>query len=286
MKFIFGDHVHHFDRPWVMGIVNVTPDSFSDGGLCETTEAAIAHALRLVEEGADVLDIGGESTRPGSLPVDTQEEIDRVVPVIEALRNKVKIPISIDTSKAAVAEAACEAGAGIINDVTALEGDPRMGEVVARYQAGLCLMHMKGTPKTMQDEVTYTDAVNEIEQYLGTAIQRALAHGISPDSMLVDPGIGFGKHLNHNLQLIQACGSIAKRLNRPILMGVSRKSFLGTLTGRSVHEREAGTAAAVTACVLAGAHIVRVHHVAAARDVVAVAQALRTTRETTGEWNG
>ena len=269
-----------------MGIVNVTPDSFSDGGLCETTETAVQHALRLVEEGADILDIGGESTRPGSLPVGTQEEIDRVVPVIEALRDKVNIPISIDTSKAAVAQASCEAGAVVINDVTALEGDPRMGEVVAKYQAGLCLMHMKGTPKTMQDAVTYTDAVHEIEQYLSTAIQRASEYGISSDAIMVDPGIGFGKHLNHNLQLIQASGAIAKRLNRPILMGVSRKSFLGKLTGRAVHEREAGTAAALTACILAGAHIVRVHHVAAARDVVAVAQALRTTRETTGDWDG
>jgi len=279
MKLSFGDHQHEFDRPWVMGIVNVTPDSFSDGGLCPTTETAVSHALTLVADGADVLDIGGESTRPGAAAVSAQEEMDRVLPVIEALRPQVTTPISIDTSKAAVARAACMAGATIVNDVTALEGDPDMGSVVAKFGAGLCLMHMKGSPKTMQRNVAYTDAAAEIEAYLQSAIDRATAQGIPHNAIVVDPGVGFGKHLEHNLQLINACGAMAQRLDRPVLMGVSRKSFLGELTGRPVSEREAGTAAAVTACVLSGAHIVRVHHVAAARDVVAVAQALRQTRE-------
>ena len=190
MKLSFGDHQHEFDRPWVMGIVNVTPDSFSDGGLCPTTETAVSHALTLVADGADVLDIGGESTRPGAAAVSAQEEMDRVLPVIEALRPQVTTPISIDTSKAAVARAACMAGATIVNDVTALEGDPDMGSVVAKFGAGLCLMHMKGSPKTMQRNVAYTDAAAEIEAYLQSAIDRATAQGIPHNAIVVDPGVG------------------------------------------------------------------------------------------------
>lgn len=277
MNLHIGNTTHDFAKPLVMGVINTTPDSFSDGGSFLDVDAAVRHGLKLVDEGADILDIGGESTRPGSEPVDASEEMRRVLPVIEGLIAATNIPISIDTNKALVAREACERGASMINDVTGLSGDPNMVNVVAETGATLCLMHMQGTPVTMQENVTYTDVCTDIEHTLSQAINKALEHDIDFERIVIDPGIGFGKHLPHNLALIQSCGVMASRLKRPILMGVSRKSFLGELTNRSVDQRTYGTAAAITACVLAGAHIVRVHDVAAARDVVAVAHALRNT---------
>ncbi len=279
MNLHIGNTTHDFAKPLVMGVINTTPDSFSDGGSFLDVDGAVHHGLTLIDEGADILDIGGESTRPGSDPVDASEEMRRVLPVIEGLTAVTTVPVSIDTTKAVVARAACERGATMINDVTGLSGDPNMANVVAETGAALCLMHMQGTPATMQKSVSYTDVCTDIEQTLSQAIAKALEHGIEFERIVIDPGIGFGKYLQHNLALIQSCGVMAKRLKRPILMGVSRKSFLGELTKRSVDQRAFGTAAAVTACVLAGAHIVRVHDVAAARDVVAVAHALRNASD-------
>ena len=279
MNLHIGSTIYDFSRPLIMGVINTTPDSFSDGGQFLDPQAAIQHGLAMIDQGADILDIGGESTRPGSKSVDRDEELRRVIPVIEGLAAATHIPISIDTNKADVARAACDHGAAMINDVTALSGDPKMVDVVAETGAALCLMHMQGTPATMQNNVSYTDVCLDIEQALGQAIEVALKGGVDFERIVVDPGIGFGKQLEHNLALVQSCGLMAERLKRPILMGVSRKSFLGELTQRPVGQRTYGTAAAVTACILSGAQIVRVHDVAAARDVVAVAQALRQTRE-------
>jgi dihydropteroate synthase len=270
-----GEHRYDGRRTLIMGVVNVTPDSFSDGGQFLEPTVAIEHGLQMIEQGADFLDVGGESTRPGAPPVSEEDELRRVVPIIEALAARTDVPISIDTSKAAVARRACEAGAAIINDVTGLSGDVDMGRVVAETQASVCLMHMLGTPRNMQQNVHYSDVVSEVADTLRERVCAAEDCGIERERIVVDPGIGFGKHLEHNLALIRACGKISEQLERPVLMGVSRKSFIGTLTGRPVDRREFGTAAALTACVLAGAMVVRVHDVAAAYDAVAIADALR-----------
>ena len=256
-----------------MGVVNVTPDSFSDGGRYLDPEGAIQRGLSLVRDGADLLDVGGESTRPGSAPVSAEEELARVLPVLRGLA-VAGVPLSIDTSKAEVAAAACGAGATIVNDVTSLS-DPAMARVVAHAGASLCLMHMQGTPATMQEAPTYRDVVAEVGDALALAVERAVAAGVMAERIVVDPGIGFGKRLEHNLALVAACGTLMRRVGRPVLVGVSRKRFLGELTGRPVEDRRFGTAAAVTACVLAGARIVRVHDVAEMRDVVRVADAIR-----------
>lgn len=262
-------------RPWVMGIVNCTPDSFSDGGLCGTREAAVAHARRLVEEGADVLDIGGESTRPGASPVTPDEEFRRVLPVIEALARDVRIPISVDTSRAVVAEAACRAGARIVNDVTALRGDPRMAEVVAGSGASVVLMHAQGTPRTMQVDPRYDDVVADVGGFFGERLAFAERSGIARERCVLDPGIGFGKRLEHNLALLAHLPRFA-RFGRPLLVGVSRKAFLGALTGGApATDRLEATLAAVTHAVLQGAAIVRVHDVRAVRRAVEVAWALK-----------
>ena len=258
-----------------MGVVNVTPDSFSDGGHFLDTEAAVSHGIELVRQGAHVLDVGGESTRPGAKLVSVDDEIARVVPVISALSKAVDVPISIDTTKAAVAEAACLAGAQMINDVSALSFDPHMVQVVAKTKASLCLMHIQGTPQTMQDNPKYKNVQDEVSQFLSEAVDCALQAGVPAKRIIVDPGIGFGKELQHNLELINGCGDLAERLGRPVLMGVSRKSFIGQLTDQAVNNRIYGTASAVTVCVLRGARMVRVHDVAAMRDVIFVAQALR-----------
>ena len=215
----------------LMGIVNVTPDSFSDGGSFLDTGTAIAHALRLVQEGAEILDIGGESTRPGAAPVPEIVELERVLPVIEGLRDAgCEAEISIDTSKAAVASAALAAGASLVNDVTALRGDPSMAAVVADAGARCCLMHMLGEPRTMQREPRYHEVVSDVRLFLEARMEFAVEHGIAEDRILLDPGIGFGKTVAHNLELLRRCDEIAQ-LGRPVVIGTSRKSFLGTITG-------------------------------------------------------
>lgn len=258
----------------VMGIINVTPDSFSDGGRFSQTETAVEHGLKLVAEGADILDIGGESTRPGAAPVCLDEELARVIPVIERLRAATAVPISIDTTKAEVARQAAQAGAEIINDITALQGDPAMPAIAAASGAGVVLMHMLGTPQTMQVNPEYQDVVTEVRDYLGERMLAAKAAGIAAERIVLDPGIGFGKTIAHNLEIFRRMGEFMT-LGRPILVGPSRKAFIGKiLGGLPPGERVEGTAAAVTAAILAGARVVRVHDVGAIARVARVADAL------------
>lgn len=263
--------------PLVMGIVNVTPDSFSDGGRFLDADAAVAHGKRLLEEGADLLDVGGESTRPGSAPVAVDEELRRVVPVVDRLVRETKACVSVDTRKARVAEEAVAAGAAVINDVSALRADPRMGEVAARTGAGLVLMHMQGTPATMQQEPAYADVVGEIAAFLRERGAAAYLAGVLDEAIVYDPGIGFGKTAAHNLEILRRLAELAA-LGRPILVGPSRKAFIGhVLGGLPPEERVEGTAAAVALAVAGGAAIVRVHDVAAMARAVRVAAAIRGT---------
>jgi dihydropteroate synthase len=258
----------------VMGVVNVTPDSFSDGGRYLDPAAAIAHALELQGEGAAILDVGGESTRPGASPVPAEEERRRVIPVIEGVAAEgAAAVISVDTSKAAVAEAALQAGASMVNDVTALRGDPAMAELIARAGVDCCLMHMLGTPRTMQADPRYDDVVSEVKAFLEERAAVAVAAGIAEARILVDPGIGFGKTAEHNLELLRRLDELAE-LGFPVLIGTSRKSFLGRLTGRQAPEDR--LAATIATCVLAyqrGASVFRVHDVAPAMDALRVATA-------------
>ncbi len=256
-------------RTRIMGILNVTPDSFSDGGRFTLPARALTHARRMQKQGADIIDVGGESTRPGAEPVTVQEEIDRVCPVIEKLSGE----ISIDTTKAAVAEAAIAAGAKIVNDVSSL-GDSRMAKIVARSDADLILMHRKGTPKTMQKRPRYRDVVAEIITFLQKRVKRALSAGISHDRIMIDPGIGFGKLPEHNLEILARLEEFHS-MGFPVVVGTSRKSFLGHYLDRAVDERLFGTAATVTASVLRGARIVRVHDVAEMCDVARMSDLLR-----------
>lgn len=262
-------------RPLLMGIVNVTPDSFSDGGTNDRWEWAVAHGLRLAREGADLLDIGGESTRPGADEVDTRTELDRVLPVVHAIAGETPVPLSVDTRKAEVAEAVLEAGAHWINDVSAL-GDPRMAEVVARHGAGIILMHMQGEPGTMQKAPHYgDDVVEEVCAYLGERATLAQEAGLDESRIWLDPGIGFGKTLQHNLQLFHGLDRIAA-LGYPVVLGASRKAFIGSLTGAPVRERLAGSLAAAGLCLRLRRSIVRVHEVEAARQYLTVRRALET----------
>lgn len=262
------------DRPLVMGIVNVTPDSFYDGGRYKLPEQAIAHAIELVEQGADILDIGAESTRPGANPVSQEDELARLIPVITGLVRRVTVPISVDTTKASVAQSALDAGACIINDVSALRLDPAMASIVARSGAAVVLMHMQGIPQTMQHAPQYGDVVNEVVAFLHERIQVAEAAGISRTNIILDPGIGFGKLLKHNLELLNRLTDLTE-LGRPVLVGPSRKAFIGQLLDRSVEHREWGTAAVVALAVDRGAAILRVHDVAMMAEVVKVAAAMR-----------
>lgn len=264
-----------FERPIYMGVLNVTPDSFSDGGMLGSAHAALTRARELVDAGASILDIGGESTRPGSEGVDAETELGRVLPVIDALKTaQLPAALSIDTSKASVAKAALARGAHLVNDVTALR-DPQMPAEVATHGAGLVLMHMRGEPRTMQQgDITYADLVGEIRAYLESALERALAHGVRRERIMLDPGIGFGKTATHNLSLTKHLDALAD-MGIPLLYGPSRKRFLGTITGRPVEDRDRATAGACAAACLAGAHIFRVHDVAAVRDAVDVAWAVR-----------
>ena len=261
-------------RALLMGIVNVTPDSFSDGGSFLDPRAACKQGLKLVEEGADILDIGGESTRPGSHSVPLEEEIQRVIPVIERLRRETKALISIDTNKAPVAQAAMDAGADIINDITGLRGDENMPRVVSQSGAGVIIMHMKGTPRTMQDAPAYQDIMSEIGDFFRQSVALALSSGIDPMSIALDPGIGFGKTPEHNRQLLAGIGSFAKT-GHPILIGASRKSFLGWLAGSTAMEDRFWPGVATTSlCRERGARIFRVHDVKPHHDALRMTEAI------------
>jgi dihydropteroate synthase len=250
-----------------MGIVNVTPDSFSDGGRYLDETAAIEHALRLIQDGADLLDIGGESTRPYAEPVDESEELRRVVSVVEAICTRTNVPVSIDTSKAAVAQACLNAGAEIINDVTALSGDPRMTRVARDNNAAVCIMHMQGTPRTMQDNPTYHDAVEEIGRFLRRRVESLTAAGIDRGRICIDPGIGFGKTHQHNLTLMANCWRFHE-LNLPVLVGHSRKGFIAKLIGDKETDRTAGTIGAACSLALQRVQMIRVHDVRAVREAL------------------
>jgi dihydropteroate synthase len=261
----------NFPRPaLVMGIVNVTPDSFSDGGQFLDARAAVAHALQLVEQGAEILDVGGESTRPGALPVPEAEELRRVLPVIEQLAARVRGPISIDTIKPGVARAALTAGASIVNDVAANRVDESMWRVVAEARAGYVCVHMQGTPQTMQAQPIYADVVREVGEFFLERLKRLSDCGVGREQVILDPGIGFGKTLEHNLQLIGAVRSFT-RLGCPLLLGVSRKSFIGKLLGAEMTARLPGALACACQAVAAGAQIIRAH------DVAETVQAIRMT---------
>jgi dihydropteroate synthase len=257
----------------VMGIVNVTPDSFSDGGRYLDAGTAVDHGVELVRDGASILDVGGESTRPGAEPVGEAEEMHRVVPVIQQLRARLpEVRVSIDTCKASVARAALDAGADLVNDVTALRGDPEMAPLVAERGVEVCLMHMLGQPRTMQDDPRYDEVVGDVARFLVQRIEFAVAHGVAEERILLDPGIGFGKTLEHNLELLSRLDEIVA-LGRPVLVGTSRKSFLGRLTGREVDDRLAGTIATNVMAYERGARIFRVHEVAPVLDALKVAAA-------------
>jgi dihydropteroate synthase len=270
-------------RPAVMGIVNVTPDSFSDGGRFLDPDAAVAHGIELVAQGADALDIGGESTRPGAAPVPADEELARVVPVVERLATATNVPVSIDTTKSEVARAALEAGATIVNDVSAGRDGPEILNVTAEAGAGYVVMHMQGEPRTMQLEPRYDDVVAEVGDFLVERIDAARAAGIAPDAIAADPGIGFGKTVEHNLLLLAGLRALAERVQVPVLVGTSRKTFIGRLLARAtgasedlpVDQREEGTLATVVWALERGASIVRVHDVLPAVRAVRLLDAMR-----------
>jgi dihydropteroate synthase len=257
----------------IMGVVNVTPDSFSDGGVFEDDVAAIAHARRLAAEGAAIIDVGGESTRPGAGPVPPEQELERTIPVVEGVAGlHLPVQISIDTMKLAVAEAAIEAGAGYVNDVTAFRHDPELAALVADRDVDCCLMHMLGEPRTMQDDPQYDDVVDDVKAFLEERLTAATRAGIAEERIQLDPGIGFGKTLEHNLELLRRLDELAA-IGRPLVIGTSRKSFLGRITGRDVTERVYATVATTVIAFERGARVFRVHDVAATRDALAVSAA-------------
>jgi dihydropteroate synthase len=251
-----------------MGVLNVTPDSFSDGGLYHDSDCAIERAIQMVEEGADIIDIGGESTRPGATEISVDEEINRVIPVIEGVRKEIKIPISIDTQKSEVAEAAIQSGADIVNDISGFHRDKRILSTIKKYDIPVIIMHMRGSPKTMQQNTAYDNLMIEMTNYLEECIQMALEAGIQREKIIVDPGIGFGKKWEDNYSIIDQL-KMLKSLQCPILIGVSRKSFIGHLLDVPESQRMIGTAAAVAASIINGVHIIRVHDV---KEMVQVAK--------------
>lgn len=259
--------------PKLMGVVNVTPDSFSDGGMYLDAGAAIRHGEKLVRDGAAILDVGGESTRPGAVEVDEAEELRRVEPVVRALADEATV--SIDTSKLAVAEAAIDAGASIVNDVTALRGDSGMASLCAERGVGVVLMHMPGNPRTMQDDPRYADVVDDVKAFLAEQVEHAVGAGIAEERIWVDPGIGFGKTLEHNLELLRRLGEL-RELGRPLMIGTSRKSFIGGVDGSGVQDRIGGSIASSVLAVAEGADVLRVH------DVAEMAQALAVTSAVLG----
>jgi dihydropteroate synthase len=267
------------NRPLIMGIVNVTPDSFSDGGQHATTEAAVAHGLKLAEQGADILDIGGESTRPGASRVSLEEELLRVVPVIKGLAARTGVLLSVDTSKAEVARQCLAVGAAIVNDVTALAGDPAMPAVVREFSAGAILMHMQGTPATMQINPAYGDVVADLTEFFEERLLALTAAGLKRESLALDPGIGFGKKVAHNVAILAQLERF-QRFGRPICLGASRKGFLGRLLDRPVEQRLAGSLAAVCwALAQRAVQLVRVHDVQETTDVITVFTTIAETRE-------
>jgi len=260
-------------RPRLMGVVNVTPDSFSDGGIHDTEAAAVRHAMDMVEAGADLIDVGGESTRPGAAPVDIQEEIRRTIPVVKAVSRRTDVPVSIDTTKAKVAEAALEAGASIINDISGLTFDPDMPSLAAQSRAGVVLMHIKGTPRDMQSDPRYEDAVAEVSMILRERTGKAVEAGVEPERIVLDPGIGFGKRFEDNLRLLGSVGEM-RSIGFPLLIGSSRKSVLGRISGREPSERALETAAASVVAAMAGVQILRVHDVEENLRCLKVAEAI------------
>jgi len=267
-----GDQVIDLDTPRVMGVLNVTPDSFSDGGRFTSLDAAVARAVQMVEEGAALVDVGGESTRPGAPPVAVEEELRRVIPVIEALAARLPVPISVDTGKPEVMREALRAGAGMINDVYGFR-NPGTLDAVAGSRAALCVMHMQGEPRTMQKAPQYSDVVAEVSQFLGDRVEECRRHGIDARRVVIDPGFGFGKTLEHNLALLAGLDKITQ-FEVPVLVGLSRKSMLGTITGRPVDARVYAGAAAAAIAVLKGARLVRTHDVAPTVDAVRIATAV------------
>ncbi len=267
-----GRYTLPLNRPYVMGIVNVTPDSFSDGGKFSDTALAIEHALKLVEEGADILDIGGESTRPNAEPVPLQEELNRVIPVIKALRDRVHVPISIDTYKPQVMQAAIAAGADLVNDINALQENGAL-EAVKNSTVGICLMHMQGTPQTMQIDPHYEDVVAEVKTFLNHRLQILLSAGIEKSRILLDPGFGFGKTREHNIRLVKELDQLLE-LGQPLLVGLSRKSVLGKLTGGDESQRLHASVAAAVVSAMKGAHVVRVHDVRATVEAMKIVAAV------------
>ena len=269
------------DKTLIMGVLNVTPDSFSDGNLYFDTQKAIERALQMEEEGADIIDIGAESSRPGAMPLGVQEEMDRLMPVLEGLRGKLAVALSVDTTKARVAGAAIAAGVEIVNDISALHNDEEMAKVVSETGAGLVLMHMRGTPKTMQTgDLAYKDLIGEIIDYLKKSYEKACAAGIEKERIAIDPGIGFGKTFDDNCRVINKLGEF-KTLGLPLLIGTSRKAFIGSITGSAPWERLEGTAATVAASIFGGCDIVRVHDVAAMKKVTTMTDAIVRARDET-----
>jgi dihydropteroate synthase len=261
------------DRPLIMGVLNVTPDSFFDGGKHNTTEGAISHALSMIDEGADIIDIGGESTRPFSAPVSTEEELKRVIPVVKGIRVRSDIPISIDTNKAKVAREACGAGADIVNDISGLLFDGDMADMVGELRAYVVIMHIKGTPGNMQKDPCYEDVISEIKAFFRERIEFAQKHGIGDDRIVLDPGIGFGKRVQDNLTIIKNMKSF-RELKMPLLIGTSMKSFIGHVTDSSLEERMEGTLASIAISIWNGADIVRVHDVKKTKKVVQLVSAV------------
>ena len=260
--------------PLIMGILNVTPDSFSEGGMYLDKVAAIDRGFQMLAEGADIVDIGGESTRPGAEDVDAEEESSRVIPVISALRSKTDAAISIDTTKASVAKQAIEAGADIINDVSALTHDEAMASVAAETGAGVILMHMQGSPRTMQEDPHYANVVQDVLGYLTARVEELSRLGIKREAMAIDPGIGFGKTQEHNLHLLAGLDELINS-GMPVIVGLSRKSFLGRITGRPVEERMSGSLAGLSFCAMKGVHVMRVHDVKESADTVKVISSIR-----------
>lgn len=262
-----------YQRTCIMGILNVTPDSFSAGAVYKDTAGALKRAEDMVSLGADIIDVGGESSRPGAAAVGEKEEIERVVPVIKAIKRSLKVPVSIDTCKSEVAREALKTGADIINDITALRGDKKMARAAAEFNATVVLMHMKGTPRTMQKAPSYSDVVEEIYSYLSESVSLAESAGVAPEKIVIDPGIGFGKTLKHNIEILRELKKF-KKLKKPILVGTSRKSFIGELTGKNVDERIFGDLAVFALAIQNGADILRVHDVGAACDGARVADSI------------
>ena len=273
-KVKMGRELQWRDRPLIMGVLNVTPDSFFDGGKYTTREKALDQALRMVEDGADIIDVGGESSRPFSKPVSIDEELKRVIPVIEGIRGRLDIPISVDTCKAGVARESCCAGADIVNDISGLRYDQEMADAVSTVNARLVIMHMKGTPETMQAAPCYDDVISEISTFFEERIQFATVQGIKQDNIILDPGIGFGKRVEDNLKIIKHI-DVFKKFGLPVLVGTSMKGFIGKITGSTLKGRIEGTLASIVISILNGADIVRVHDVKRAKKVVVFTDAIR-----------